>query len=154
MPYLPRCWLAAFGTHDGDQAHRQEPAPVLPEGERLSALAVEVYNKPAVKFKSEGYIALMVMAWTALMHAIFLRKGRSPYYKANGRYLKVDGDQRCWKRYGVRPSGGAKTPAATQEKYCVYDEPHKDYLYTPAWVDYLIEKMRIDGEYESLYEKK
>ena len=26
-------------------------------------LAVEVYNKPAVKFKSGGYITLMVIAW-------------------------------------------------------------------------------------------
>lgn len=36
----------------------------------------------------------------------------------------------------------------------MYDEPHKDYLYTPAWVEHLIEKMEIEGEYESLYEKK
>lgn len=342
--------------------------PYFQKAKDSALLAVEVYNKPAVKFKSEGYIALMVMAWTALMHAIFLRKGKSPYYKgANGRFTKVDGDfkhwelaecakqfwgadtanpirknleffiplrnkiehrhvpqldgaifgecqalllnfdtllgqqfgqkhqlreslsfslqlfpsgesfaqavkgnksltdlkkfiedyratlsadvlgsgqyafkafliqvanhdsaealpiqfvqfdkltadqkaefekfavmvkwkaanivntgllkpgavvkavqkalgdpkvqrpagpidkftqdthQRCWKRYGVRPSGGAKAPAATQDKYCVYDEPHKDYLYTPAWVEYLIDKMKIDGEYESLYEKK
>ena len=342
--------------------------PYFQKAKDSALLAVEVYNKPAVKFKSEGYIALMVMAWTALMHAIFVRKGRSPYYRtANGRFIKVDGDfkhwelaecakqfwgadtanpirknleffiplrnkiehrhvpqldgaifgecqalllnfdtllgqqfgqrhqlreslsfslqlfpsgesfaqavkgnksltdlkkfiedyratlsadvlgsgqyafkafliqvanhdsaealpiqfvqfdkltadqkvefdrfavmvkwkaasvvntgllkpgavveavqkalgnpkvqrsagpidkftqdthQRCWKRYGVRPPGGTKAPAATQEKYCVYDEPHKDYLYTPAWVEYLIEKMKIDGEYESLYEKK
>jgi uncharacterized protein DUF3644 len=32
-------------------------------------LAVEVYNKPAVKFKSGGYITLMVIAWTSLFHA-------------------------------------------------------------------------------------
>ena len=44
------------------------------EAKDSALLAVEVYDKPAVKFKSEGYIALMVMAWTALMHAIFLRK--------------------------------------------------------------------------------
>jgi hypothetical protein len=35
----------------------------------------------------------------------------------------------------------------------VYDEPHKDYLYTPAWVAYLIEKMNSAGEYELLYKK-
>lgn len=341
--------------------------PYFQKARDSALLAVEVYNKPAVKFKSEGYIALMIMAWTALMHAIFLRKAKSPYYKgANGRFIKVDGDfkhwelaecakqfwgvdtanpirknleffiplrnkiehrhvpqldgaifgecqalllnfdtllgqhfgqkhqlreslsfslqlfpggesfaqavkanksltdlkkfieeyratlsadvmasgqfafkafliqvanhdsadalpiqfvqydkltaeqqtefekfavmvkwkaaavanagllkpgavvkavqaalgnpkiqrptgsvdkfnqathERCWKRYGVRPPSGSKTPAATQEKYCVYDEPHKDYLYTPAWIEYLIEKMKVAGEYDSLYKK-
>lgn len=341
--------------------------PYLQKAKDSALLAVEVYNKPAVKFKSEGYVALMIMAWTALLHAIFLRKGKSPYYKdANGRFSKVDGDfkhweltecakqfwgadtanpirknleffiplrnkiehrhvpqldgaifgecqalllnfdtllgqqfgpkqqlreslsfslqlfpsgesfaqavkanksltdlkkfiedyratlsadvmasgqfafkafliqvanhdsaetlpiqfvqydkltaeqqaefekfavmvkwkaaavanaglvkpgavvkavqaalgnpkvqrptgfvdkfnpathKRCWKRYGVRPLSGSKTPAATQEKYCVYDEPHRDYLYTPAWIEYLIEKMKVAGEYESLFEK-
>ena len=39
-------------------------------------------------------------------------------------------------------------------KYCLYDEPHQDYLYTPAWIKCLIENMKIDGEYESLYRKK
>lgn len=341
--------------------------PYLQKAKDSALLAVEVYNKPAVKFKSEGYIALMTLAWTALMHAIFLRKGKSPYYKGpNGRFIKVNGDfkhweltecakqfwgadtanpirknleffiplrnkiehrhvpqldgaifgecqalllnfdtllsqqfgpkhqlreslsfslqlfpsgesfaqavkanksltdlkkfiedyratlsaavmasgqfafkafliqvanhdspetlpiqfvqydkltaeqqaefekfavmvkwkaaavanaglvkpgavvkavqaalgnpkvqrptgfvdkfnhtthKRCWKRYGVRPLSGSKTPAATQEKYCVYDEPHKDYLYTPAWIEYLIEKMKVAGEYESLFAK-
>lgn len=342
--------------------------PYFQKAKDSALLAVEVYNKPAIKFKSEAYIALMVMAWTALMHAIFLRKGKSPYYKgAMGRFIKIDGDfkhweltecaqkfwgtdtanpirknleffiplrnkiehrhvpqldgaifgecqalllnfdalmgqqfgakhqlreslsfslqlfpsgesfaqavkgnktltdlkkfiedyratltadvlssgqyafkafliqvanhdsaealpiqfvqfdkltteqkaefekfavmvkwkaasvvntgllkpgavvkavqqalgdpklqrpsgpidkftqdthQRCWKKYGVRPSGGAKAPASTQEKYCMYDEPHKDYLYTPAWVEYLIDKMKVVGEFESLYQPR
>ena len=62
--------------------------------------------------------------------------------------------ERCWKRYGVRPANGSKTPAATQEKFCIYDEPHKDYLYTLAWIEHLVGKMQIDGEYESLYKKQ
>ena len=37
-------------------------------------LAVETYNKPAVKFKSGGYIVLMSIAWTSLFHAIFFNK--------------------------------------------------------------------------------
>lgn len=339
----------------------------LQKAKDSALLAVEVYNKPAVSFKSEGYITLMILAWTALLHAIFLRKGKSPYYKgANGRFIKVDGDfkhwdlaecvkkfwgadktnpvrknleffiplrnriehrhvpqldgaifgecqamllnfdslvghqfgqkhqlreslsfslqlfpksesfaqavkanksltdlkmfiedyratlsadvmasgqfafkafliqvanhdsvdtlpiqfvqydsltakqqaefekfavmvklkatpvsnagllkpsavakavqaaldnpkiqrttgpvdkfnlsthERCWKRYAVRPPRGSKTPALTKQKYCIYDEPHDDYLYTSAWVDFLIEKMKDDNEYESLFKK-
>jgi hypothetical protein len=60
-------------------------------------LAVEVYNKPAVKFKSGGYIALMVIAWTALFHAIFFKRKRKPFYKKpSGRYVKQEGDYRYW----------------------------------------------------------
>ena len=60
-------------------------------------LAVEIYNKPAVTFKSGGYITLMVIVWTSLFHAIFYRKGVKPYYrKPNRRYERVDGDYKHW----------------------------------------------------------
>lgn len=60
-------------------------------------LAVEVYNKPAVKFKSGGYISLMVIAWTALFHALFFKRKRKPFYKKeNGRYVKIEGDFKYW----------------------------------------------------------
>jgi hypothetical protein len=60
-------------------------------------LAVEVYNKPAVKFKSGGYITLMVIAWTSLFHAVFFRKKTKPFRrKANKRYEKIEGDFKYW----------------------------------------------------------
>lgn len=60
-------------------------------------LAIETYNKPAVKFKSGGYIVLMCIAWTSLLHGIFLRKKVKPIYKEkNGRYKKVNGEIQYW----------------------------------------------------------
>jgi len=59
-------------------------------------LAVEVYNKPAVKFKSGGYITLMVIAWTALFHAIFFKKKCKPFCKEHGRFLRIDNDFKHW----------------------------------------------------------
>jgi hypothetical protein len=60
-------------------------------------LAVEIYNKPAVKFKSGCYISLMVIAWTSLFHAIFFKRKLKPFYKKeNGRYVKIEGDFRYW----------------------------------------------------------
>ena len=44
-------------------------------------LSVETYNKPAVKFKSGGYIVLMCIAWTSLFHAIFFKRGIKPFYR-------------------------------------------------------------------------
>lgn len=61
-------------------------------------LAVETYNKPAVKFKSGGYIVLMCIAWTSLFHAIFFYKGIKPYYreKKSIRFKRVDGEIQFW----------------------------------------------------------
>ena len=59
-------------------------------------LAVETYNKPAIKFKSGGYVVLMVISWTALFHAIFFKQNRKPFYKTNNRFDKKDGDYCYW----------------------------------------------------------
>jgi hypothetical protein len=59
-------------------------------------LAVETYNKPAIKFKSGGYIILMTISWTSLFHAIFLRKKIKPFYKENNRFIKREGDYSYW----------------------------------------------------------
>jgi len=60
-------------------------------------LAVEVYNKPAVRFKSGGYITLMIIAWTSLFHAVFFRRRLKPYHrKPNGRFERLDGDYKHW----------------------------------------------------------
>ncbi len=59
-------------------------------------LAVEVYNKPAVKFKSGGYITLMVIAWTALFHAVFFKQKRKPFCKERGCFVKIDNDFKYW----------------------------------------------------------
>lgn len=60
-------------------------------------LAVETYNKPAVKFKSAGYIVLMTIAWTSLLHAIFMNRKIKPIYKEkNGRYKRENGELKFW----------------------------------------------------------
>lgn len=72
---------------------------VCVEKARESALlAVEVYNKPAVSFRTGGYVSLMVIAWTSLLHAIFLRDGKKPYFRKKGciRFVRVDGDPKHW----------------------------------------------------------
>lgn len=71
-------------------------------------LAVEIYNKPRTSFRSQGFIAMMVIAWTRLLHAYFHHsKGNRYYYKhKNGRFKIIDGDRKAWelntciKKYG------------------------------------------------------
>lgn len=71
-------------------------------------LAVEIYNKPRTAFRSEGFIALMVIAWTRLFHAYFNSTiGDRYYYKNKGKFLIIDGDRKsldlgtCIKKYGL-----------------------------------------------------
>jgi len=51
---------------------------------RSAALdAVSIYNTPSLNensFRSANYIVLMMIAWTALFHAIFFKKGVEPYH--------------------------------------------------------------------------
>lgn len=42
---------------------------------------------------------------------------------------------RAWKNSDCRPPNGSTHPERTDERYCVYDEPHRDYLYTEAFVN-------------------
>ena len=38
---------------------------------KSALLAVEIYNKPTVEYRTEGFIVFMNIAWTSLFHAIF-----------------------------------------------------------------------------------
>lgn len=58
---------------------------------------------------------------------------------------------RCWKKYNVRPKSTSKQPDQTNAAYCIYDKAHNDYLYTKEWVNHLIEKMKDENEYQSLF---
>jgi hypothetical protein len=68
----------------------------LEKAKDSALLAVEVYNKPAVKFKSGGYVVMMIIAWTALLHAYFFNKRVNPAYKKGKRYDRIDGDYKYW----------------------------------------------------------
>ena len=61
-------------------------------------LAVEIYNKPRTTFRSEGFITMMIIAWTRLFHAHFNATMGDKYYykKKNGHYEVVDGDKKAW----------------------------------------------------------
>jgi hypothetical protein len=57
----------------------------------------------------------------------------------------------AWKRLGVRPDGGAKFPERTDERYCVYDAAHHDYLYTDAFVDLVVNRIATAEGYEEFF---
>ena len=71
----------------------------LRKAREAALLAVETYNRPGTAFRSAGYVVLMVIAWTALFHAIFGKKRIKPYYRQktrSTRFERVDGDFKHW----------------------------------------------------------
>lgn len=58
-----------------------------------------------------------------------------------------------WKKLGVRPSGNAAHPAATKQDLCQYDKPHKDYLYSPAFVRLVVSKVSTEEKWLDFFGK-
>lgn len=59
-----------------------------------------------------------------------------------------------WKAFEVRPNSKSDAKFDTLTKYCVYDEPYNDYLYTSEWVDFIV-KLILDYDFkkENIHDK-
>lgn len=55
-----------------------------------------------------------------------------------------------WKRLEVRPGTDSDTPQRTDERYCVYDKPHGDYLYKEAFVKKLVRHAQTSEDFREL----
>ena len=51
--------------------------------------------------------------------------------------MKVHHHTMLWKCFKIRPDKGAKDFFSTNTKYCIFDEPHNDYLFTTEWVEFI-----------------
>lgn len=60
--------------------------------------------------------------------------------KNNGYDKTMNWHTDMWRKYKVRPANNSTDKLNCKTEYCVYDKPHKDYLYTDAWIQLLIEK--------------
>ena len=50
-----------------------------------------------------------------------------------------------WKAFSVRPPKDSDDKFNTNDTYCIYDEPHNDYLYTEEWVCFLVNLIQNHG---------
>jgi hypothetical protein len=75
-----------------------EVKTLLVKAREAAILAVETYNRPTATFRSGAFVILMVLAWTALFHSIFIKQGKKPFYrrKNSRRFERIDGDYRAW----------------------------------------------------------
>lgn len=59
-----------------------------------------------------------------------------------------------WKQTKCRPSAQDPHPERTINKYCVYDKPHRDYVYKQAFVDKLVREASTEKKFEKFYGQK
>ena len=53
--------------------------------------AIQIYNNPQIKFKSEIYIVTVIISWTYLMHAFYRDIGVDyRYFKMQGKRKRYD----------------------------------------------------------------
>lgn len=60
----------------------------------------------------------------------------------------------AWKKLDCRPPAGAATPERTDDRYCVWDEPHSDYVYKQAFVDKVVKETRTDAKFKAFIGRK
>ena len=69
---------------------------LLHKAREFALLAVSTYNNPYTEFKTYGYIVNIVIAYTALFHAIFEKKGTNYFHLKDGEPLIIDGEEKAW----------------------------------------------------------
>lgn len=50
-----------------------------------------------------------------------------------------------YKLFRIRPETWAADPFDTNATYCLYDEPHGDYVYQPCWVEFVVNFLQSTG---------
>ena len=115
---------------------------------RIAALVKEKHVQVHISNKDLLKPSAVVSSVQALLGDPKIIRNRKEKDKFN-----QDTHTRCWKKYDVRPLNNSDNPERTESKYCVYDEPNENYLFTQDWVDFLAEELAKVGVFESLYKR-
>ncbi|ECF3544547.1 DUF3644 domain-containing protein [Salmonella enterica] len=69
----------------------------LKKAREFALLAVATYNNPFTEFKTHGFIVNITIAFTALFHAIYAKKGiKYCYLNDDGTPKIIDGEEKAW----------------------------------------------------------
>jgi len=77
-----------------DRKYKSKKDALLKKSREAMLAAVQVFNNPLIKFKTESYLVLAVISWTYLMHAYYEKLGVDySYYTLKGKrkqYVKTE----------------------------------------------------------------
>jgi hypothetical protein len=70
---------------------------LLHKAKEFALLAVSTYNNPYTEFKTYGFIVNIVIAYTALLHAAFEKKGVNYFHLDDDENpIFIDGEEKAW----------------------------------------------------------
>ena len=149
--YAFKAFLIQVANHQGENA-----TPIqFVHYEKLSDEQKKQINQLAaiVKVKQVQVLNLNLMKAGAIVKKVQQKLGNPKVVRVGREVDRFTSGTHtaCWKKYKARPAFGDPNPHATNPEFCVYDSLHRDYGYTEAWVDFLVEKVKDDAEYTSLY---
>lgn len=141
VSYSEAEYLRLMSQNDELSADPKKP-DLVPEVEALvrkareaALLGLHIYNSPATVFKTEGYSVMMVIAWTALFHAIFQRQGKPYYYlDSEGKPKIIDGDEKAWELTKCISEfyGGTRCPEKANLEFFIALRNKIEHRYVPS----------------------
>ncbi|HJQ87523.1 MAG TPA: DUF3644 domain-containing protein [Propionibacteriaceae bacterium] len=95
---------------------------LIEKAKEAALTAVQAYNNPLTRFKSESFIVLMMVAWTYLLHAHYRQTGvEYRHYERAGKRRRFqrnpNGTERYWDL--MTCVGAAAWAMATEQSGCV-----------------------------------
>ena len=143
---LDREWAADI-EQSMEYSYRVFLLPKTGNHANSSDLAVEFINLNALDDEArqgiEQAVTLLKTRETAVAHLGQMKSGdvASTVQSHLGFKFGTNHHTTCWKYFKVRPLHGATNPRNCDVRYCQYDVPHKDYIYTDGWVELLVSKL-------------
>ena len=108
---------------------------LVTKAREAALLALDIYNRPATVFRSEGFLVMMVIAWTSVLHAVFQRESVDYFYKdSEGKHELIEGDLKAWelsqcvKRY----YSGQTNPIVNNLEFAILLRNKIEHRFVPA----------------------
>lgn len=115
---------------------------------------VEKSGAPTLKLIGEIKKSTKVIATKTVptdeTHPYKPNKAAEEIAKRSGRRFTPNNHVQAWKKYKVRPPSNASLKDRVNEQFCAYHKAHKDYTYSESWIEFVVEKIASDDEWNKL----
>lgn len=151
-----RSSLAQDIQKDGKYSFKVFLVPKIGNHATASSLAIEFIkydpSKPEEMIKYDHLVAMIKPREVPVINLGYMKPGEVVKQVAarTGRKFTHHIHRLCYLRYNIRKSGKELQSGTWDTRYCQYDSLHKDYAYNNAWVEFLVEKLKDQAEYDSI----
>jgi len=74
--------------------------------------------------------------------------------RKSGKRFTSHNHVQAWRKFAVRPRNRTSNPGNTKKDYCVYHAAHRDYTYSEAWVDFLVDQISTEEGYRAILSQR